>query len=84
MAYFKYYHGIHMVGLRKTTKKLIQDSRSPGPRFEPGTSRIRSRSVNQSTTTLWHYFQHMGYIKERIHLGSYQLSKQTAAFILVN
>jgi hypothetical protein len=43
--------GVCMEGLRKTTKNLNQDSRSPVPRFEPGTSRIRNRSVNRSTTT---------------------------------
>jgi hypothetical protein len=39
------------LGLRKSMKTLNQDSRSPGPRFEPGILRIRSRSVNHSTTT---------------------------------
>jgi hypothetical protein len=33
-------------GLRETTKNLNQDCRLPGLRFEPGTSRIGSRSVN--------------------------------------
>jgi hypothetical protein len=47
----KYYAGIRLEGLRKTTKNLNQDSLSPRPRFEPGSSRIRSRSANHSTTT---------------------------------
>jgi hypothetical protein len=37
-------------GLRKTTKTHNQHSQSSGPRFEPGTSRIRSRNVNHSAT----------------------------------
>jgi hypothetical protein len=44
----KYYAGIRLEGLRKTAKTSI---RSPGLRIEPGTSRIRSRNVNHSTTT---------------------------------
>jgi hypothetical protein len=36
----RYYPGIRMDGLRKTTKHLNQDSRSQGPRFESGTSRL--------------------------------------------
>jgi hypothetical protein len=47
----RYSHGIRLEGLRKTTKNLNQDGRSPGPRFEPGTTQIQSRSVNYSTTT---------------------------------
>jgi hypothetical protein len=47
----RYYPGICLEGLRRTTKDLNQDSRSPGPRFEPGTSRIRSSVINHSTTT---------------------------------
>jgi hypothetical protein len=47
----RYYPGIRLEGLQKTTKNLNQDRGSPGPRIEPGTSRIRSRSVNHSTTT---------------------------------
>jgi hypothetical protein len=39
----------------KTTKNLNQRIRSPGPRFEPGTSRIRNMSVNHSTTTFLSY-----------------------------
>jgi hypothetical protein len=46
-----YYTGIRLEGVRKTTKKLKQDSWSPGPKFEPETSRIRSRSVNNSAMT---------------------------------
>jgi hypothetical protein len=52
---FWYYPVIRLDGLRKTTKNLNQDSLPPGPRFEPGTSRIRSRSVNHSTTTFGKY-----------------------------
>jgi hypothetical protein len=32
--------------MRKITKNINQDSRSPRPRFEPGIPRIRSRSAN--------------------------------------
>jgi hypothetical protein len=32
----RYYPGIRQEGLRKTTKPLNQDSRSPGPRTNPG------------------------------------------------
>jgi hypothetical protein len=46
----RYYPGISLERLRKATKYLNQDSRSPGPRFESVTSRIRSRSVNYMTT----------------------------------
>jgi hypothetical protein len=31
-----YYIGIHLQKLRKTTKNLSQDSRSPGQDFKPG------------------------------------------------
>jgi hypothetical protein len=37
-------------GPEEKYENLSQDSRLPGPRSEPGTSRIRSRSVNHSTT----------------------------------
>jgi hypothetical protein len=37
-------------GTEENDEKLNQDSRSSGPRIEPGSSRIRSRSVNHSTT----------------------------------
>jgi hypothetical protein len=47
----RYYPGIRLEGRKKATKNLNQDSRSPGARFEPWTSRIRRRSVNKSTTT---------------------------------
>jgi hypothetical protein len=47
----RYCAGIRLERLRKTTKILNQHSRSPVPRFEPGTSRIRSRSVDHSITT---------------------------------
>jgi hypothetical protein len=38
-------------GTEENHKNLYQDSMSPGPRLEPWTSRIRSRSVNHSTKT---------------------------------
>jgi hypothetical protein len=48
-------------GTEENHKNLTEDSRLPGPRFEPGTSGKRSRSVTHSTTTfglwssgLWH------------------------------
>jgi hypothetical protein len=44
----RYYPSIRLEGQRKITKKL---SRSSGPKFEPRTSQIRSRSVNNLTTT---------------------------------
>jgi hypothetical protein len=47
----RYYPGIHVAGLRKITKNLSHDSLYPGPRIEPGISRIRSMSVNHSITT---------------------------------
>jgi hypothetical protein len=34
----------------KTKKNLNQDRQSLGPRIEPGTSQVRSRSVNHLTT----------------------------------
>jgi hypothetical protein len=37
-------------GLRKTTKNLSQDSRSPGPDLNPGTPEYEG--VNHSTTVL--------------------------------
>ncbi|KDR15992.1 hypothetical protein L798_10342 [Zootermopsis nevadensis] len=43
MSGTKSYYGLE--GLRKTTKNLGQDSRSPVPKFEPGTSRIRRSDV---------------------------------------
>jgi hypothetical protein len=43
----RYYPGVCLEGLKKSTRNLSQDSRS-----ESGTSRIRSRSVNDSTTAL--------------------------------
>jgi hypothetical protein len=46
----RYYPGIRLEGRRKSTNTLYQDSRTPGLRIEPGTSRRRSRSVNHSTT----------------------------------
>jgi hypothetical protein len=50
--YLRYYPGIRLEELRKTTKILNHDSLSPGPRFEPETSRMRSRNVvNHPTMT---------------------------------
>jgi hypothetical protein len=46
-----YYPGIHLERLKKPMKNFSCNSRSPGLRIEPGTSRIRSRSVHHSTTT---------------------------------
>jgi len=43
-----YYPGIRPEGLRRNTRNLDQDGRSPGPRFEHETTKIRSRSVNHS------------------------------------
>jgi hypothetical protein len=45
-----YYPGIRLDGLGKTTKNLKSGQPESGPRFEPGISRIRSRSVNHITT----------------------------------
>jgi hypothetical protein len=42
----RYYPGIRLEWLRKATKKLNQDGRSPGPRIEPGFSRIRTFGAN--------------------------------------
>jgi hypothetical protein len=42
----RYCPGMRLEGLRKTTKNVNQDSRSPGPRFETRTSWIRSRSLD--------------------------------------
>jgi hypothetical protein len=47
----KYYPGHSPGGTEENHEKLKQDSRSPGSRFEPGTSRIRNRMVNHSTMT---------------------------------
>jgi hypothetical protein len=43
----RYYTGIFLEGLRKIKKTASQDGRSLWPTFEPGTSRVRSRSVSQ-------------------------------------
>jgi hypothetical protein len=48
------YPSIRLEILRKTMKNLNEDSLSPGPRFEPGTSRIRSRSVNAQAERTGH------------------------------
>jgi hypothetical protein len=47
----RYYPGIRMEWLMKTTKILNQDRRSLGPGYEPESSRIWSMSVYHSTTT---------------------------------
>jgi hypothetical protein len=49
----KYYPGIFLEKLRKTTK--ISGKSVLGPRFEPETSKIRSSSVNHLTTTVGTY-----------------------------
>jgi hypothetical protein len=35
VAKSRYHSGIHLEGLRKTTKNLVQDDRCPGPNREP-------------------------------------------------
>jgi hypothetical protein len=47
----RYYAGVSLEGLSKTKNSVSQHWRSPGPVFESGTSRKRSRSVNHFTTT---------------------------------
>jgi hypothetical protein len=54
----RYYPRIRLEGFKKITKDLSQYSRSPG-RVEPGTSRIRSRSVNHSTTKFGNNLEEM-------------------------
>jgi hypothetical protein len=56
----RYYSGIRLEGLSTTTQNLNQDSRSPGPRFETGASRIRSttfcdrwRALVNTYCTFW-------------------------------
>jgi hypothetical protein len=55
----RYCHDISLEGLRKATKILNENSWLLGLRFEPGTSRIRSRSVIHSTTTfgVWYVLE---------------------------
>jgi hypothetical protein len=53
----RYYPGTYLEGLRKPTKKLNQDSRSPGTRFEPGTYRVRSRSAGDIIKQKHHRLQ---------------------------
>jgi hypothetical protein len=48
----RYCPSICLEGLNKTTKKPKSRQPVPGPRFEPGTSRILNRSVNHSNKTL--------------------------------
>jgi hypothetical protein len=45
----RYYAGIRLQVLRETQKPVSLAGMKP--RFEPGTSRIRSKSVNHLTTT---------------------------------
>jgi hypothetical protein len=45
----RYYFGISLDGLRKTAKNISQNSQSPGPRIETGTSRTWSRSEISSS-----------------------------------
>jgi hypothetical protein len=47
----RYYPDIRLEGQRRDTKNLNKDNRSPGPRIEPGTSRIRSSSSKHSKMT---------------------------------
>jgi hypothetical protein len=54
VAQLKYYTNIYLERLKKTTQNLSQDSRSSRSRFEPETSRIRSRSANHSVATFSH------------------------------
>jgi hypothetical protein len=44
------YLGLRLEGLRKTTTASVSIE-DIGPRYEPGTSRTRSTSVNHSNTT---------------------------------
>jgi hypothetical protein len=44
----RYYPGIHLKGLKENHEKPVRTVSRP--RYEPGTSRIRSRSVNYSIT----------------------------------
>jgi hypothetical protein len=46
-----YCASICLEGLSKSTKDLSENSRSPRPKFEIETFRIRSRSVNHPTKT---------------------------------
>jgi hypothetical protein len=72
----RYYPGIRLEGPRKTTKNLNQDSRSSGTRFETGTFRIRSRSVNHSTTTFDKWLLNFAYeVSLSYSLGSLTYSK---------
>jgi hypothetical protein len=78
---FNYYLVIRLEGLNKTTKKTNQDSRSSGPRFDPRTSRIESRSFNHSTTT----FGNMGWSLSTQALFVFsKLSSQDTAVACLN
>jgi hypothetical protein len=48
---FRYYPGTCLEELRRTTKKSSQARGLSGQRFKPGSSRIRSRTVNHSAVT---------------------------------
>lgn len=67
---------ICLEGLIKITKHLNQDILSPGPSFEPGTSRIRNRSDNHSTTMF-------GYSEWRREASSYIHPASHKSFILL-
>jgi hypothetical protein len=41
----RYYPGIRVEGLRKTTKNLSQDSRSPGRNLKPGSSEYEAGAL---------------------------------------
>jgi hypothetical protein len=47
-------------GTEENHENLSQDSRSPGPKFEPGSSGIRSRIVNHTTTALGDIYRASG------------------------
>jgi hypothetical protein len=61
----QYYPSILLEVMRKDKKNLNHDCRSPGPRFEPGISRIRSSSLNRSTTTFGNMNSEFEVIGER-------------------
>jgi hypothetical protein len=72
----RYYPGIGLEGLRKTAQNLSHTSRSPGPRIEPGTSRIRSRGVNNLTTTFGQRMELAVYVSLSVRM--IQLKNQLA------
>jgi hypothetical protein len=67
----RYYRGIRLQGLKKNTRNLSRDSRLLGPRSEAGTSRIRSRNINHSTTTFgapWNEWVRISVLYQRAKL----------------